>query len=105
MPTGGSPEMATTAGPVVAPLGTVTMMLVSLQLDGAAKVPLNETVLVPCVVPKPNPEIVTELPTSPDEGLMEVIVGTDKTVNGKLLLGLPVAVVTTSGPVVAPWGT
>src|SRR6185437_7182817 len=95
IPTGGCPDTATTIGPVVAPLGTGTVMLVSLQFDGVAIVPLNEIALVPCVIPKPDPEITTELPTSPDEGLIEVITGTGKTVNGKLLLGLPIAVVTT----------
>jgi hypothetical protein len=37
----------TTTLPVVAPLGTRTTMLVALQLDGVAVVPLNLTVLVP----------------------------------------------------------
>jgi len=43
----GTPPTATTTLPVVAPLGTGTMMLVALQLVGVAGVPLNVTVLVP----------------------------------------------------------
>jgi hypothetical protein len=41
-------------------------MLVALQLVGVPAVPLNVTVLVPCVVPKFVPVIVTEVPTGPD---------------------------------------
>jgi hypothetical protein len=38
-------------------------------------VPLNFTVLVPCVAPKFAPAIVTELPTTPDAGLTLVMLG------------------------------
>jgi len=41
------PETVTIRLPVVAPAGTGTMMLVSLQLVGVANVPLKVTVLVP----------------------------------------------------------
>jgi hypothetical protein len=41
------PLTVTTTFPVVAPLGTVTMMLVALQLVGMATMPLNITVLPP----------------------------------------------------------
>jgi hypothetical protein len=34
-----------------------------------AVMPLNVTVLVPCVDPKPDPAIVIEAPTAPDVGL------------------------------------
>jgi hypothetical protein len=40
-------------------------MLVALQLVAVATVPLNMTVLVPCVVPKFVPAIVTGVPTEP----------------------------------------
>ena len=43
-------------------------MLVALQLVGVAAVPLNLTVLVPCVAPKLAPLIVTDVPTTPDVG-------------------------------------
>jgi hypothetical protein len=42
-----TPLAVTTTLPVVAPLGTVTVMLVALQLVTVAGVPLNFTVLVP----------------------------------------------------------
>ena len=51
-------------------------MLVALQLViVVAVVPLNVTVLVPCVEPKFVPVIVTDVPTAPDVGLRLVIVG------------------------------
>src|SRR6202035_4564797 len=68
MPLLARPPTVTRAEPVVAPVGTGTLMLVVLQLVGVAAVPLNLTVLVPCVVPKFAPEIVTALPTAPDVG-------------------------------------
>src|SRR5262249_54146473 len=43
------PPTVTTTLPVVAPAGTGTTMLVADQLVGVAVVPLNVTVLVPCV--------------------------------------------------------
>ena len=43
-------------------------MVVALQLVGVASVPLNATVLLPCVAPKFVPEIVTEVPTAPEFG-------------------------------------
>jgi len=63
-----TPDTVTTTFPVVAPLGTGTTILVALQLVGAAVVPLNVTVLEPCVVPKFDPVIVTDVPTGPDVG-------------------------------------
>jgi hypothetical protein len=50
-------------------------MLVPLQLVGMACTPAKETVLVPCVVPKFAPEIVTAVPTTPELGLKLVILG------------------------------
>jgi len=61
-----APPTVTTTFPVVAPLGTVTLMLVALQLVGVPAVPLNVTVLVPCVAPKFVPVIITGVPTGPD---------------------------------------
>src|SRR5689334_5225710 len=43
------PPTVTTTFPVVAPAGTGTTILVMLQFVGAAVVPLNVTVLVPCI--------------------------------------------------------
>jgi hypothetical protein len=63
-------------------------MLVALQLVGVATVPLNVTVLVPCVAPKLVPVIVTDVPTIPEFGLRLVILGLIAvTVKLKPLLG------------------
>lgn len=64
-----TPPTVTTTGPVVAPPGTGTLMLVSLQFVGDAAVPLNVTVLYPCVAPKWVPVMVTAVPTGPDATL------------------------------------
>src|SRR5206468_2669265 len=100
-----TPATVTTTLPVAAPLGTGTTMLVALQLVGTAAVPLNVTVLVPCVAPKFAPAIVTEAPANPDVGFRLVMFG-DGTVTVKLapLLATP-PTVTTTFPVVAPLGT
>jgi hypothetical protein len=52
------------------------MILLALQLVGTAVIPLNLTVLVPCVAPKFVPVIVTEEPTKPDVGFRLVMLGT-----------------------------
>jgi len=69
------PPTVTMTLPLVAPLGTGTTMLVTLQLVGVAAVPLNVIVLVPCDAPKFEPVIVTEVPTGPDAGLRLAILG------------------------------
>jgi len=69
------PPTVKTTGPVVAPLGTVATMLVALQLEGTAATPLNVTVLVPCEAPKFVPVIAIGVPTGPDVGLKEVMLG------------------------------
>jgi hypothetical protein len=62
------PDTVTITGPFVAPDGTGATMLAALQLVGVAAVPLNVTVLVPCVDPKFVPVIVTEVPAGPAVG-------------------------------------
>src|SRR5437667_453379 len=99
-----SPPTVTTTLPVVAPDGTGTTMLVADQLVGVAVVPLNVTVLVPCVAPKPVPAIVTAVATAPLVGDRLVIVGGTVTVNDTPLLASP-PTVTTTLPVAAPDGT
>ena len=69
------PPTVTTTLPVVAPVGTGTTMLDADQLVGVAVVPLKLTVLVPLVVPKFVPLIVTEVPTGPLVGARPVSVG------------------------------
>jgi hypothetical protein len=100
-----TPPTVTTTFPVVAPAGTAAVMLVALQLVGVAVVPLNFTVLVPCVAPKFAPAIVTDVPTNPDAGFKLVMLGAG-TVTVKLtpLLAAP-PTATTTFPVVAPAGT
>ena len=80
-------------------------MLVELQLVGIASTPLKLTVLVPCVVPKLTPVMVTDVPGEPEVGLTPVMFGADETTEKvKSLLATP-PTVTTTGPVVAPLGT
>src|SRR5260370_15498439 len=70
------PNTVTTTLPVVAPTGTVTVMLVALQaLAAAAAVPLKVTVLDPCAVPKLVPVMVIDAPTVPAFWLRLVMVG------------------------------
>jgi len=65
----------TTTLPVVAPEGTSTAILVSLQLVGDAGTPLNATVLVPCEAPKFAPLMLIEAPTGLEVGFREVMLG------------------------------
>jgi len=100
-----TPPTVTTTFPVAAPVGTGATMLVALQLVGVAAVPLNLTVLVPCVAPKFAPVIVTLAPTNPDVGFKLVMLGAGTaTVKLLPLLATP-PTVTTTVPVVAPVGT
>lgn len=66
----------TTTGPVVALLGTGATIVVELQLVNRALTPLNVTLLVLGVGPKPDPEIATKVFAPPDVGEMLVIFGT-----------------------------
>lgn len=67
------PPVVTVTGPVVAPVGTVAVMLVLLQEVIVAFDPLNST--VPCVPPKPLPLMTTEPPTGPFGGARLEITG------------------------------
>jgi hypothetical protein len=100
-----TPPTVTTTLPVVALAGTGTEMLVALQLVGTVTMPLNVTVLVPCVAPKLAPATVTAVPTGPDVGFKLAMLGVG-TVTVKLtpLLATP-PTVTTTLPVVALAGT
>src|SRR6266568_3837618 len=70
-----TPPTVTTTLPVVAPAGTGTKMAVGLQIVGTAAVPLNVTVLLPWLVPKLAPVIVTGVPTGAEPGLRFVMLG------------------------------
>jgi len=74
--------------PVVAPGGTLTVMLEALQLLAvAAETPLNVTVLVPCDAPKFAPAMLTEVPTGPLLGVsVEMFGGGPVTMKVKELL-------------------
>ena len=98
-----APLTVTTMLPVVAPLGTATVMKLVLQLEAVPAVnPLNVTLLEPWVLPKLLPAIVTEVPTVPEAGERYVIAGV--TVKGTPLLTWPL-MVTTTLPEVAALGT
>src|ERR1700689_3962233 len=103
MPLLARPPRVTTTAPVVAVVGTGTLMLAALQLVGVATVPLNVTVLVPCVDPKFAPAIVTAAPTVPEVGFTLIMLG-EIAVKLTPLLATP-PTVTTTLPVVAPLGT
>jgi hypothetical protein len=100
----GMPPTVTTTFPDVAPLGTVTPMLVALQLVTLAAVPLKVMVLAPRLDPKLLPAIVTGIPIGPEIGERLVIAGVGITVKLTPLLATPPAV-TTTFPVVAGPGT
>jgi hypothetical protein len=105
MPLLARPPTVTTTLPVVAPLGTGTLMLVALQLVGVATMPLKVTLLVPWVAPKFEPVTTTGTPMAPEVGLREVILGArTATTNGAPLLANP-PTVTTTLPEVALAGT
>src|SRR5204862_196417 len=70
-----TPPTVTTTFPVVAPAGTGTTMLVADHDVGVAVVPLNVTVLVPCVAPKLVPVSVTDTLTAPLVGNSDVMIG------------------------------
>jgi hypothetical protein len=61
--------------PLVAPVGTIAVMLAVDQFVTTALVPLSDTVLLPCEAPKFVPVRVTAIPTAPEVGVMPEIVG------------------------------
>jgi hypothetical protein len=67
------PFTVTTTLPVVAPEGTFATIDESVQLATEAVVPANVT--VPGVEPKFDPVIVTDAPTTPEDGDRLVIAG------------------------------
>ncbi len=99
-----TPPTVTTTFPLSAPAGTGTTMLVEDHEVGVAVVPLNVIVLVPLVLPKLLPVIVTTVATGPLEGERFVMTGPVVTVYVMLLLESP-PTFTTTLPVVAPVGT
>src|SRR3989442_337907 len=96
------PGVVTLSGPVVAPDGTVAVMVVAEFTVKLALVPLNRTAEAPV---KLVPLMVTLVPTGPLAGVKLVTVGGLTTVKLPALLAVPPGVVTLIGPVVAPLGT
>ena len=99
--------VVTRIGPVVAPVGTVTVILVPapFTVKPGAFTLLNETAVAPV---KLVPLIWTEVPTGPLVGLNDVIVGAAPvvvTVKFVELVAVPSGLATAIGPVVAPAGT
>jgi hypothetical protein len=100
------PAAVTTTLPVVAPLGTVAVMLLAPQLViVVALTPLNFTFPFPTLGPKFDPAITIDDPTAPVFGVNDVMLGAPVTVNVTPELATPPAAVTTTFPVVAPLGT
>jgi hypothetical protein len=99
------PLTVTTTLPVLAPLGTVTVMLVAPHMEAVpALTPLKLTVLLPWLAPKLLPVMLTAVPTGPEAGFSALMLGGTVTVKLAPLLGIPPAVITTF-PLVAPGGT
>ena len=97
--------VVTAIGPVVAPPGTLALMLVSeLTVKFTACVPLNVTAVA---LVKPVPVIETFVPTGPLVGVNDVTVGplALETTNCVELVPVPLGVVTVMNPLVAPVGT
>lgn len=92
----------TLIGPVVAPLGTLVVICVSEFTVSCAAVPLKATAVAAV---KPDPEIVTAVPTGPLEGLNMLTTGGPSTVKLVELVAVPFGVVTPMAPVFAPLGT
>jgi hypothetical protein len=89
-------------GPVVAPTGMVAVIFVEEFTTKDAVTLLNLTPVAPV---KLVPVIVTVVPTCPEVGENEVIVGTATTVKLVELVAVPFRLVTEMGPEVAPGGT
>jgi Protein of unknown function (DUF541) len=98
--------VVTRIGPVVAPVGTATVILVPAPFTAkpGAFTLSNETDVAPV---KLVPLILTDVPTGPLVGLNDVIVGAPAPVTVKFveLVAVPSRLVTAIGPVVAPAGT
>ena len=96
------PAVVTVTGPLLAPAGTVAVIIVAELTVKVAALPLNATAVAPL---KLVPVTVTDIPTPPLAGLNVVIVGAATTVKLLELVAVPPAVVTVTGPLLAPAGT
>lgn len=93
----------TVIGPVVAPMGTLVVIVLAVNLVIVAFIPLKVT----CVgaLSRLLPVMVTVVPIGPEDGVNPVIVGGGFTVKTWVMVVVPPGVVTEIGPVVAPCGT
>ncbi len=91
--------------PVVAPDGTVVVILVDVELVTVAEVPLNIATLLAGIILKFVPEMVTVAPTAPLAGAKLLRVGVGNTVKFVALLIVTPLTDTEIGPVAAPDGT
>lgn len=101
------PLTVTVIVPVVAPVGTEVVMEVAVLAVTTAVVPLNATELLTGVVLKLVPVMVTVVPTEPETGANDVMVGsrTAPIVKSVVLVTLRQFVDTDIFPVVVPDGT
>jgi hypothetical protein len=70
-----TPDTVTTTLPVVAPLGTGTLMLLFVQELATPGTPLKVTVLEGCGEPKAEPIMVTKAPIGAADGLIDEMDG------------------------------
>jgi hypothetical protein len=97
------PGVTTWIDPLVAPAGTVVVIVVSFTTVNAGwLVPLKRTTLAPV---KPAPVMLTAVPTGPLVGAKEARVGAAITVKLVPLVAVPPGVTTSIGPLAAPAGT
>lgn len=99
-----TPFTVTVIFPVVAPAGTVAVMLVEVDAVTMATVPLKSTLLLDVVGLKFVPVRLIEAPTAPLTGEKFVIVGVGMMKSDELVPVIPFTV-TEIGPVSAPTGT
>ena len=96
-------SLDTAIKPEIAPVGTVTVMLLFVLAVTTAGVPLNETEVG---FNSEEPVIVIVVPTTPLLGVTAVITGAVLVmINGSVVVKLPLGVVTLTGPVVVPEAT
>jgi hypothetical protein len=93
--------VVTVIGPFVVPAGTVAVIWIDASTVKVAARPLNCTDEAPW---KFAPVMTMDAPTTPDEGLKEVIAG-DVTSKWLALVKVVAGATTATGPVVAPGGT
>jgi hypothetical protein len=99
------PSRVTVIAPLVAPAGTVVVILVVVLAVTVAVVPLNLTVLLEGVVSKFAPVMVTVAPAPPVFGVKLEIVGGGVIAKEEALVAVWPATVTAIVPLVAPGGT